>query len=104
MVHVAPGSQPPSWSQNQVKVLVDAESSLYSSSVETPGPGGKRLMSHQKPPRVPEANPKNPCRISLLRSFTQFDSEKYSSIAGLMKNDAADFAYSPARATALVEQ
>ena len=30
MVHVRFGSRPPSWSQNQVKVLVDAESSLYS--------------------------------------------------------------------------
>ena len=39
MVHVAPGSWPPSWSQNEVKVLIDAEPSLYSSSVETPGPG-----------------------------------------------------------------
>ena len=38
MVHVRFGSRPPSWSQNQVKVLVDAESSLYSSSIETPGP------------------------------------------------------------------
>ena len=38
MVHVAPGSRPPSWSQNEVKVLIDAESSLYSSSIETPGP------------------------------------------------------------------
>ena len=41
MVHVAPGSWPPSWSQNEVKVLIDAEPSLYSSSVETPGPGEK---------------------------------------------------------------
>ena len=41
MVRVAPGSRPPSWSQNEIKVLVDAESSLYSSSVETPGPGEK---------------------------------------------------------------
>ena len=38
MVRVGSGSRPPSWSQNQVKVLVDAESSLYSSSIETPGP------------------------------------------------------------------
>jgi len=38
MVRVAPGSRPPSWSQNEVKVLIDAESSLYSSSIETPGP------------------------------------------------------------------
>ena len=29
MVHVRFGSWPPAWSQNQVKVLVDAESSLY---------------------------------------------------------------------------
>ena len=38
MVRVAPGSRPPSWSQNEIKVLVDAESSLYSSSIETLGP------------------------------------------------------------------
>ena len=38
MVHVRFGSRPPSWPQNEVKVLVDAESSLYSSSIETPGP------------------------------------------------------------------
>ena len=29
MVRVAPGSRPPSWSQNEIKVLVNAESSLY---------------------------------------------------------------------------
>ena len=38
MVHVRFGPRPPSWPQNEVKVLVDAESSLYSSSIETPGP------------------------------------------------------------------
>ena len=38
MVHVRFGSWPPSWPQNEVKVLVDAESFLYSSSIETPGP------------------------------------------------------------------
>ena len=38
MVRVGSGSRPPSWSQNEVKVLIDAESSLYSSSIETPGP------------------------------------------------------------------
>ena len=40
MLPLVPG-RPPSWSQNEVKVLIDAESSLYSSSIETPGPGEK---------------------------------------------------------------
>ena len=29
MVHVVPGSQPPSWSQNEVEVLIDRKSSPY---------------------------------------------------------------------------
>ena len=42
MVHVAPGSWPPSWSQNEVKVLIDRKSYPYSSSVETIGPGERK--------------------------------------------------------------
>ena len=29
MVHVAPGSRPPSWSQNEVKVLIDTQNRLF---------------------------------------------------------------------------
>ena len=36
MVHVAPGSRSPFWSQNQVKVLIDRESSFCISSTKTP--------------------------------------------------------------------
>ena len=35
MVHVAPGSRSPFWSQNQVKVLIDRESSFHISSTQT---------------------------------------------------------------------
>ena len=44
MVHVAPGSRPPSWSQNEVKVLIDAESSLFIATPEKPGPGLARKL------------------------------------------------------------
>ena len=36
MVRVAPGSRSPFWSQNQVKVLIDRESSFYISSTKNP--------------------------------------------------------------------
>ena len=36
MVHVAPGSRSPFWSQNQVKVLIDRESSFHIRSTKTP--------------------------------------------------------------------
>ena len=36
MFHVAPGSRSPFWSQNQVKVLINRESSFYISSTKNP--------------------------------------------------------------------
>ena len=64
MVHVRFGSRPPSWPQNEVKVLVDAESSLYSSSIETPGPA--------RPWRENVLRPRSPAGLPRLYPFWSF--------------------------------